>query len=134
MIDWSCDLDKEDSHCNPHYSFMSLGSNTTGFNFRYTYQVKVILSALFFFWEPCLMCPVKSKCLMNKRKCIKVVVMLKISDNCLLRIAEYSNDAVGQKQRILYKVFGIHLHIIVFGTVCDSMTAIHRCCIYIVYV
>lgn len=65
MIDWSCDLDKEDSHCNPHYSFMSLGSNTTGFNFR---------------------------------------------------IAEYSNDAVGQKQRILYKVFGIHLHIIVFGT------------------
>ncbi|KAK7156241.1 hypothetical protein R3I94_006351 [Phoxinus phoxinus] len=65
MIDWSCDLDKEDSHCNPHYSFISLGSNTTGFNFR---------------------------------------------------IAEYSNDAEGKKQRTLYKVFGIHLQIIVFGT------------------
>ncbi|XP_056099129.1 P2X purinoceptor 5-like [Rhinichthys klamathensis goyatoka] len=64
MIDWSCDLDKEDSYCNPKYSFMTLGSNTTGFNFRF---------------------------------------------------AEYSIDA-GERQRTLYKVFGIHLQVIVFGT------------------
>ncbi|XP_077063550.1 purinergic receptor P2X, ligand-gated ion channel, 8 [Siphateles boraxobius] len=63
MIDWSCDLDKDDSHCNPRYSFITLGTNTTGFSFRF---------------------------------------------------AEYSS--VGKKQRTLYKVFGIHLQIIVFGT------------------
>jgi len=55
--------------------------------------------------------------------------MLKISNNCVLRFAEYSNIG-GEKQRTLYKVFGFHLKVIVFGTVCDSMTAIHRCCIY----
>ncbi|XDV32551.1 hypothetical protein PO909_003340 [Leuciscus waleckii] len=65
MIDWTCDLDKEDSHCNPHYSFLSLSSNETGYNFRF---------------------------------------------------AEYSNDAEGNKQRTLYNVFGIHLHVLVFGT------------------
>ncbi len=47
------------------------------------------------------------------------VVMLNISNNCL-RFARYSTDAAGQRRRTLYKVFGIHLDIIVFGTVCDS--------------
>ncbi|KAG1951416.1 purinergic receptor P2X, ligand-gated ion channel, 8 [Pimephales promelas] len=64
MIEWCCDLDKEDYYCNPKYSFITLGSNKTGFNFRF---------------------------------------------------AEYSNVG-GEKQRTLYKVFGFHFKVMVFGT------------------
>ncbi len=46
--------------------------------------------------------------------------MLNIPNNCLLRFARYSTDSAGQRRRTLYKVFGIHLDIMVFGTVCDS--------------
>ncbi len=48
------------------------------------------------------------------------VVMLNSSNNCLLRFARYSTDAAGQRRRTFYKVFAIHLDIMVFGTVCDS--------------
>ncbi|XP_051717919.1 purinergic receptor P2X, ligand-gated ion channel, 8 [Ctenopharyngodon idella] len=66
MIEWSCDLDKDDSNCNPHYSFLFLGSNKShGYNFRFAY---------------------------------------------------YFKDDAGKEQRTLYKAFGIHLGIMVFGT------------------
>ncbi|KAK9961969.1 hypothetical protein ABG768_007363 [Culter alburnus] len=66
LIEWSCDLDKDTSNCNPHYSFLFLGSNKSdGYNFRF---------------------------------------------------AKYFKDDAGQKQRTLYKVFGIHLNIMVFGS------------------
>uniref|UniRef100_A0A671PYW3 P2X purinoceptor 5-like n=1 Tax=Sinocyclocheilus anshuiensis TaxID=1608454 RepID=A0A671PYW3_9TELE len=42
------------------------------------------------------------------------VVMLSIAINCLLRFARYFT-AAGQRRRTFYKVFGIHLEIMVFG-------------------
>ncbi|XP_051962561.1 purinergic receptor P2X, ligand-gated ion channel, 8 [Xyrauchen texanus] len=69
LIEWQCDLDKDYSACNPHYSFIRLDSNMSanaGYNFRYVRHV---------------------------------------------------NNANGEIHRTLYKVFGIHIDIIVFGTV-----------------
>ncbi|XP_067307936.1 purinergic receptor P2X, ligand-gated ion channel, 8 [Pseudorasbora parva] len=63
LIEWSCDLDKGDSKCNPRYSFLSLGCDA-GYNNRFVRY----------------------------------------------------NDAAGQKQRTIFKAYGIHLNIIVFGT------------------
>ncbi len=38
-IEWNCDLDKDESQCNPEYSFTRLDSfknpATSGYNFRY---------------------------------------------------------------------------------------------------
>ncbi|TKS83591.1 P2X purinoceptor 5 [Collichthys lucidus] len=45
LIEWICDLDKDSSQCNPHYSFTRLDMNlnnsvTSGYNFRYTRYYK----------------------------------------------------------------------------------------------
>ncbi|KAE8287973.1 P2X purinoceptor 5 [Larimichthys crocea] len=45
LIEWNCDLDKDSSQCNPHYSFTRLDMNlnnsvTSGYNFRYTRYYK----------------------------------------------------------------------------------------------
>ncbi|XP_070774031.1 P2X purinoceptor 5 [Enoplosus armatus] len=45
LIEWICDLDKDSSQCNPHYSFTRLDMNlnssvTSGYNFRYARYYK----------------------------------------------------------------------------------------------
>uniref|UniRef100_A0A673KRA7 P2X purinoceptor 5-like n=1 Tax=Sinocyclocheilus rhinocerous TaxID=307959 RepID=A0A673KRA7_9TELE len=42
-------------------------------------------------------------------------VPVPIAINCLLRFARYFTDVAGDRRRIFYKVFGIHLEIMVFG-------------------
>uniref|UniRef100_A0A668A940 P2X purinoceptor n=1 Tax=Myripristis murdjan TaxID=586833 RepID=A0A668A940_9TELE len=43
LIEWNCDLDKDASQCNPHYSFTRLDMNlnnsvASGYNFRFYYK------------------------------------------------------------------------------------------------
>uniref|UniRef100_A0A668A917 P2X purinoceptor n=1 Tax=Myripristis murdjan TaxID=586833 RepID=A0A668A917_9TELE len=45
LIEWNCDLDKDASQCNPHYSFTRLDMNlnnsvASGYNFRYAKYYK----------------------------------------------------------------------------------------------
>uniref|UniRef100_A0A673KAM3 Uncharacterized protein n=1 Tax=Sinocyclocheilus rhinocerous TaxID=307959 RepID=A0A673KAM3_9TELE len=39
LIEWPCDLDKEDSNCRPHYSFVRLGNSSeiVAYNFRFAH-------------------------------------------------------------------------------------------------
>lgn len=48
-IEWNCDLDKDESQCNPEYSFTRLDSSdksqssvTSGYNFRYSSDLLIL--------------------------------------------------------------------------------------------
>ncbi|XP_016321015.1 purinergic receptor P2X, ligand-gated ion channel, 8 [Sinocyclocheilus anshuiensis] len=125
LIEWLCDLDA-DSDCRPHYSFVRLGklSEKIGFDFSCVISKlddvvgaelgSAVVGQQFeeqraehtALWGTCAQC--------GSAGGVENVVMLSIAINCLLRFARYFT-AAGQRRRTFYKVFGIHLEIMVFG-------------------